>query len=186
MEAAGGLVQAATLEFEAAAAGAIVVSAGFWLLAAVGGGRCLCTFVHWFRGGTGIAVDARGRLGRGRGGGLEDGERGAEADGGRSFGIVEDCRDGRDGGGGESFGMLAMEECAIVKGMRERVAEGWVGAAPIVNGVAVNVELPGGFRSGVSAGDGGDGTLLRVGEPACQGLVGDGECWCRHKSSIPI
>ena len=98
---------------------------------------------------------------RGRGCGLEDGERGFEADAGTRVGIGEDLLDGLDGEVGQGLGFFPVEQGTVVLSVGEGVLERERVAAPVADGIAVNAGLFRGFGGRRAAGQGADdGELL--------------------------
>ena len=80
-----------------------------------------------------------GFLGFGWGSGrVHDGQRGAEADGGRGVGAREDFGDRVDGEVGQAFETFTEVEGAVIVSVGECDFEGDAVAAPVVDGVAVN------------------------------------------------
>ena len=111
-----------------------------------------------------VAVDGDGRIlayadffyveldlgfgwGRGRGF-LEDVERGFEADAGRGFGVGQERFEGRIGLVREGLGAFAVKESAVVLSVREGELEREVIASPVVDGIAMDAGLSGGFGDG--------------------------------------
>ena len=103
-----------------------------------------------------------GRRGRGRG--LDDGERGLQADGGRGLGVGEEVVEGLNGEVDLVFDFFAEEEGAVVLGVREGMLERERVAPPVIDGVAVHAGLLRGGDECCAARQGADDSELLSGE----------------------
>jgi hypothetical protein len=96
----------------------------------------------------------------GIGGNLEDDERGAEAEGGRSFGTIQDVFQDLGGARREVNGLFVPDEGLFANGELYFTGEGGNGAAPIADGVAMDTYDGGGVRDGGPFGQEGEDVVL--------------------------
>ncbi len=108
--------------------------------------------------------EVRDGFGLGVGGELEDEDSGAETERRGAIGIGEGGFDGGEGFRGEFGGLFVPVESLFAEGVFEFAGEGGAGAAPVADGVAVDLLLFGGGGDGVAGGEEGDDAMLLRGE----------------------
>jgi len=110
--------------------------------------------------------------GRRRGGGeLEDGQGGAEFEGGCGIGIVKDFREDVGGAGSEFDGLIVPDERLFAHGEFDFTGEGGGGSAPVADGIAMDADGLRGLRERMAVGEKREDVMLFGGKGGIGGVL---------------